>query len=102
MIIDSDSRGVAVSAGKGEVAEKIGRLLTRALPPMDHREMVDAVSDCVLRLHQRHIRIIKAEENRLLPTGGKALPDDPDQAAVLAQRLVKTNDRLKHLFARRS
>ena len=99
---DSDTLEDAALSGVGDIADKIERLRNRALPPMDHREMVDAISDCVLRLHQRHIRTIKAEENRLLPTDGKALPDDPQQAAALAQRLVETNDRLQHLFARRS
>ena len=87
---------------EGDVMEKIERLRGKSLPPTDQTEMVDAISDCVQRLHQRHIRTIKAEENRLLPNDGKALPDDPQQAADLAQRLVDTNKQLQHLFARRS
>ncbi len=102
MLKDWDTLEDAALSGDGDIAEKIERLRRRMLPPTDHQEMVDAISDCVLRLHQRHIRTIKAEENRLLPTDGKALPDDPQQAAALAQRLVETNVRLKHLFARRS
>ena len=82
--------------------EKIERLRNKILPPTDQKEMVEAISDCVQRLHQRHIRTIKAEENRLLPNDGKALPDDPQLAADLAQRLVDTNKQLQHLFARRS
>jgi DNA primase len=93
--------GAALSE-EGEIAEKIERLRDKILPPMDQNEMVEAISDCVQRLHQRHIRTIKAEENRLLPNDGKALPDDPQQAADLAQRLVDTNKQLQHIFARRS
>ena len=89
-------------SGEGDVVEKIERLRDKILPPMDQKEMVEAISDCVQRLHQRHIRTIKAEENRLLPNDGKALPDDPQQAANLAQRLVDTNKQLQHIFARRS
>ncbi len=102
MLKDSATLEGAAISGEGDVAEKIERLRGKMLPPTDQKEMVDAISDCVQRLHQRHIRTIKAEENRLMPTDGKALPDDPQQAAALAQRLVQTNDRLQHFFARRS
>ena len=102
MLKDSEILKQDAPSDGGAIAEKIVRLRAKAMPPMGHQEMVDAVSDCVLRLHQRHIRTIKAEENRLLPTDGKALPDDPEQAAALTERLVKTNDRWKRLFARRA
>lgn len=102
MLSDSATLEGAALSGEGGVAEKIERLRNKTLPPTDQKEMVDAISDCVQRLHQRHIRTIKAEENRLLPTDGRALPEDPHQAAALARRLVETNDRLQHLFARRS
>jgi DNA primase len=102
MLNDSATLEVTALSGEGDVAEKIERLRNKMLPPTDQKEMVDAISDCVLRLHQRHIRSMKAEENRLLPTDGRALPEDPHQAASLAQRSVETNDRLQHLFARRS
>jgi hypothetical protein len=37
-----------------------------------------------------------------LPTDGKALPDDPQQAAALAERLVKTNERMQDIFERQN
>ncbi len=102
MLNDSATLTEQTLSQEGEVGDKIERLRNKSLPPTDQKEMVEAISDCVQRLHQRHIRTIKAEENRLLPTDGRALPEDPQQAAALAQRLVNTNDRLQHLFARRS
>lgn len=102
MLKNSATLEGAAPSGQGDVAEKIERLRNKILPPTDQKEMVEAISDCVQRLHQRHIRTIKAEENRLLPNDGKALPGDPQQAADLAQRLVDTNKQLQHLFARRS
>ncbi|MDA1258401.1 MAG: DNA primase, partial [Chloroflexi bacterium] len=101
MLKASETLEDATLSGEGEIADKIERLRRRPMPPTDQREMVDAISDCVLRLHQRHIRTIKAEENRILPTGGKALPEDPEEAAELVHRLIETNIRLKHLFTRR-
>jgi DNA primase len=102
MLQNSATLKSAALSGEGDVMEKIERLRAKILPPTDQKEMVEAISDCVQRLHQRHIRTILAEENRLLPNDGKALPDDPQQAADLAQRLVDTNKQLQHLFARRS
>jgi len=102
MLKDSAMLNGKVLSGEGEVAEKIERLRGKLLPPTDQNEMVEAISDCVLRLHQRYIRTIKAEENRLLPTDGKALPDDPQQAAELAERLVKTNERMQDIFERQN
>ncbi|HJM53602.1 MAG TPA: DNA primase [Dehalococcoidia bacterium] len=102
MLKDSATLDRAAFSGEGGVADKIERLRGKMLPITDQREMVEAISDCVQRLHQRHIRRIKAEENRLLPTDGKALPDDPQQAASLAESSVETNRQLQHLFARRS
>jgi DNA primase len=102
MLQNSATLEVAALPGGGDVMEKIERLRDKILPPTDQKEMVEAISDCVQRLHQRHIRTIKAEENRLLPNDGKALPDDPQQAADLALGVVDTNKQLQHLFARRS
>jgi DNA primase len=102
MLQNSATLEGAGPSGEGDVMEKIERLRDKILPPTDQKEMVEAISDCVQRLHQRHIRTIKAEENRLLPNDGKALPDDPQQAADLAQGLLDTNKQLQHLFARRS
>lgn len=102
MLENSATLELTVPSGEGDVMEKIERLRGKELPPGDQKEMVEAISDCVQRLHQRHIRTIKAEENRLLPNDGKALPDDPQQAADLALGVVDTNKQLQHLFARRS
>ena len=102
MLQNSATLEGAGPSGERDVMEKIERLRDKILPPTDQKEMVEAISDCVQRLHQRHIRTIKAEENRLLPNDGKALPDDPQQAADLAQGLLDTNKQLQHLFARRS
>jgi hypothetical protein len=102
MLENSATLEVTALSGEGDVMEKIERLRDKQLPPTDQKEMVEAIYDCVQRLHQRHIRTIKAEENRLLPNDGKALPDDPQQAADLTLRLVDTNKQLQHLFARRS
>jgi hypothetical protein len=102
MLKDSATLGGASLSGEDGVAEKIERLRGKMLPPTDHNEMVEAISDCVLRLHQRYVRTIKAEENRLLPNDGKALPDDPQQAAALAARLVQTNERMQDIFERQN
>ncbi|MEE8363250.1 MAG: DNA primase [Dehalococcoidia bacterium] len=99
---DSARLDDAARAGEGGVAEKIERLRARRLPPMDQRDKVSAVSDCVRRLHQRHIQMLKAEESKMLPESGQPLSSDPDEAEALATLIVESTMRLRDLFARRS
>ena len=66
------------------------------------RDKVNAVSDCVRRLHQRHIQMLKAEESKMLPESGQPLSSDPEEAEALATLIVDSTMRLRDLFARRS
>ncbi|MBI4305761.1 MAG: DNA primase [Chloroflexi bacterium] len=82
-----------------ELADRIEHLQARSLPPMDQRARVAAVSDCVHRLHELHLRRLKAQEARALAELG-ASDGTPEIKALIEKRSLETNERLKDLFKR--
>ncbi|MBI2965562.1 MAG: DNA primase [Chloroflexi bacterium] len=82
-----------------DLAERIEHLQSRLLPPMDQRARVAAVSDCVRRLHERHLRRLKSQEARAFADPSVA-DDSPETRALIERRSLETNERLKNLFAR--
>ncbi|MBI4219041.1 MAG: DNA primase [Chloroflexi bacterium] len=82
-----------------ELAERIEHLQARSLPPMDQRARVAAVSDCVHRLHELHLRRLKSQEARALAELG-ASGGSPETRALIEKGSLETNERLKDLFKR--
>jgi hypothetical protein len=82
-----------------DLAERVEHLRARLLPPMDQRARVAAVSDCVRRLHERHLRKLKSQEARAF-ADPSVTDDSPETRALIDRRSLETNERLRNLFAR--
>ena len=75
------------------------RLGEKPLPPTDLATRVADALEVVPRLHERHLRALKAQEERV--RGDIDSGDVPDETrALIDQQTLDTNERLKHLFAR--
>lgn len=79
------------------MAELIVELKTVHLPPADQETMVQDITHCVLRLHERHLRYLKFEEERVF--GDMPTNSDKRRAELEAQSL-ETNAGLKAIFAK--
>jgi DNA primase len=80
-----------------DLGDRIEHLRGRSLPPMDHRARIEAVSDCVRRLHERHLRRLKTQEARAL---ADTASESPETRETIERRGLETNQRLKDIFAR--
>ena len=79
-----------------DVLEHLEALLSRALPPMDLRELPQALSHCLRRLEERRLRELTAQEGVLLAQ----VQGQPEEAEVL-QGLRGRTERLREIFATR-
>ena len=84
-----------------ELAQRADQLASIPLPPSDQMTRVADVSECVHRLHERHLRGLKAQEQRLRPDiDSGAVPQET--RSLIDQRSLETNERLRQLFTRHS
>ena len=81
---------------EGPLGGKIEHLLSRQLPPADHLQRVDAVNQCVRRLRERHLRMIKDMEEKAFSELEPLLPQE--QREELRQRSLESNSRLRQVF----
>ncbi|NQW16611.1 MAG: DNA primase [Chloroflexi bacterium] len=82
-----------------DLEERLDQITGRTLPPADQPNRVADISECVRRLHERHLRLLKSQEERVLQE--MATGDEVDQTrGIVDDNALKTNDRLKNLFAR--
>lgn len=82
-----------------DLEQRLNQILTRTLPPADQPTRVADISQCVARLLERHLRLLKSEEERVLKEIGTG--DEPDETKGLVENgALETNERLKQLFAR--
>ena len=82
-----------------DIAQHADRLGEKSLPPTDQATRVADALEAVRRLHERHLRALKSQEERL--RGDVDSGDVPDETrALIDQQTLDTNERLKHLFAR--
>ena len=82
-----------------DLEERLDQITGRELPPADQPNRVADISECVRRLHERHLRLLKSQDERVLEE--MASLDEVDQTRELMdENVLKTNDRLKNLFAR--
>lgn len=79
--------------------ERVRQLRTAGFPRADHRTRVAEVSECVRRLHERHLRGLKAEEERVLAElDAGHLPRETE--AAIQQQSLEHNERLRQIFSR--
>jgi DNA primase len=76
---------------------KIERLQQRALPPTDHLQRVDAINQCVRRLRERHLRLLKTLEEKAFSESAPQL--DRERQEALHQRALESNSRLRQVFS---
>ncbi len=79
-----------------DVMEHLEALLNRTLPPMDLRELPQALSHCLRRMEERRLRELTAQEGALLAQ----VQGQPEEEEVL-QGLRGRTERLREIFATR-
>ncbi|MBM3957131.1 MAG: DNA primase, partial [Gemmatimonadetes bacterium] len=55
----------------GELADLVNRLGARPLPPADQPAMVEDITHCVRRLHERYLRFLKSQEEEVLASAAR-------------------------------
>ena len=88
--------GAQQTPREGPLGGKIERLLSRQLPPADHLQRVDAVNQCVRRLRERHLRMIKGMEEKAFSKLEPQLTQE--QREELSQRSLESNSSLRQVF----
>jgi len=85
-----------------DLEERLDQITGRELPPADQPNRVADISECVHRLHERHLRLLKSQEVRVLEDMATGTDDgEVDQTQeIVAGNALETNDRLKNLFVR--
>ena len=72
---------------------------------MDTSQREQAIRECVYRLEERRLRELKAEEALLLTHATQSALEEPEEQgelAVVEQRAMDTNERLRRLFNARA
>ena len=95
----SDTMDLLQDSTDPDLAQRLEHLLNRPLPPSDQSVRVADALECVRRLHERHLRRLKAQEARVrTEVDGGAVPEET--RALIDQQALETNERLRQLFAR--
>lgn len=76
---------------------KIGQFQGRALPAAGHLQRVDAVNQCVRRLRERHLRLMKTLEEKAFSES--APQQDRELQEALYQRALDSNSKLRQVFS---
>ncbi len=86
------------SAISPDLEQRLDQISGKSLPPADQPTRVADVSECVRRLLERHLRLLKSQEERVLKELGA--DDEPDDArSLIEDSALETNERLRQLFA---
>jgi DNA primase len=81
------------------IRAKIEQLRLLARPPSDHPQRIEALSQCVRRLRERHLRHLKTIEEQAFTELGPQM--GPETRAELGDRALESNARLRQVFAGR-
>lgn len=81
------------------LSERVDQLVERPLPPSDQRTRIADVTECIRRLHEKYLRMLKTQEQRVLSELDQGEVSEEVRAQIQEQSL-ETNQRLKQLFAR--
>ena len=81
-----------------DLEQRLDQIVNRTIPPADQPTRVADISECVRRLLERHLRLMKSQEEQALTEIGAG--DEPDEAKGLVEdSALDTNERLRQLFA---
>ncbi|MCI0888180.1 MAG: DNA primase [Chloroflexi bacterium] len=79
----------------GPMAEHLGQLSTRALPPADSKQRAAEWTECLRRLEERYLRELKEQESVALTEDTSG---DAEYREAVSRQALETNERLKDLF----
>jgi DNA primase len=80
--------------------EYLQALVARPLPAIKPRDRQKAVQDCITRLEERRIRLLKAQEEQRFLDKSKAL-ESSEEVEHLYQQAVELNQRLRQVLVQR-
>ena len=79
----------------GPMAEHLGQLSTRVLPPADLKQRAAEWTECLRRLEGRYLRELKEQESVAL---AEDTSGDAEYREAVSRQALETNERLKDLF----
>lgn len=81
-----------------ELTGIIERLSQRPLPPADQPTMVTDVSHCVRRLHERYLRFLKSQEERVLASNARDPRADIEEVDRREADILESGNSLRQVF----
>jgi len=80
----------------------IDRLRARPLPPADQPTMVEDITHCVRRLHERYLRFLKSQEEGILASSARDPRADIEEVDRRSLEILRSGDSLRKVFAETS
>jgi len=77
----------------------IDRLRARPLPPADQPAMVEDITHCVRRLHERYLRFLKSQEEGVLASSARDPRTDIKEVDRRSSEILRSGDSLRKVFA---
>ena len=77
----------------------IDRLRARPLPPTDQPTMVEDITHCVRRLHERYLRFLKSQEEGVLASSARDPQTDIREVDRRRSEILESGDNLRKAFA---
>ena len=82
-----------------DLADLIDRLRARPLPPADQPTMVEDITHCVRRLHERYLRSLKFQEEGILASSARDPRADIREMDRRRSEILRSGDNLRKAFA---
>jgi len=82
-----------------DLTDLIDRLRVRPLPPADQPTMVDDITHCVRRLHERYLRFLKSQEEGVLASNARDPRADIKEVDRRRSEILESGDSLRKVFA---
>ena len=82
-----------------DLADLIDRLRARPLPPADQPTMVEDITHCVRRLHERYLRFLKSQEEGILASSARDPRADIEEVDRRSSEILRSGDSLRKVFA---
>jgi hypothetical protein len=87
-----------IESADEETADIVEQLRGRALPPADRATMIDDITQCVRRLHERYLRSLKSQERGVFASSANDPRADIKEVDRRKPEILESGDRLRKVF----
>jgi len=95
----SNTMNSLMESADEDLADLIDRLRARPLPPADQPTMVEDITHCVRRLHERYLRFLKSQEEGILASSARDPRADIEEVDRRSLEILRSGDSLRKVFA---